>query len=316
MTTIRHKMLGMNCGNFYPKQTDEVFWENLRRMRELLANDVRGVIAPRVGFTTVIADSAKPSLTPWSGWFARTSELADGCIVRGTKMAVGIFNADCPLLCLYEDEKLCVLHIGYRCLIRQNREEEGIVEVALRNFNPKKVKASVFGGIGPCCWVPEYDDKPEILKPELSRYPSALQGCLSKTMAKSPFGADHISVDLYRLARSLLLQGGIPDVSISMDATCTCCATADGKPVFWSHTRFEARSKKLMAETARLYGLNKLSFSKKPDKEIGHFYCRKLTKLWLGDSICNIDSKSLGITHCQPVGGFQNEAFLFAFRFG
>jgi len=241
MPNIQHQMFGMSYGNLRPQQSGDDFWQSLRRVKEFLPNHIEGVIAPRVGFTTVVADSATPCLTPWSGWFARTSEMADGCIVHGTQAAVAIFNGDCPIIVLVEDDKLAVLHAGFRTQIRENKDEPNIIEVAMKHFNPDNTKAFVGFGIGPCCWVPEYEDKPEVLDPSKSRHPELLALCISRTTDVSPFGSDHVSVDLYKLAKGLLMEVGIPSKRVLINSQCTCCARApDERLLYWSHNRFKA----------------------------------------------------------------------------
>ena len=170
----------------------------------------------------------------------RTKSPADGGIVKGEMKAVAIFNGDCPTVALVQDDQLAVLHGGFRTLIRENREEPNIIEVAIKHFDPKRTRAWVGHGIGLCCWVPEYDDKPEVMDPMKSRHPELLAHSLSKTTEKSPFGPGHVSVDLYRLAKGLLMEVGIPEENIRINSRCTCCAEENGKPLFWSYTRFKA----------------------------------------------------------------------------
>lgn len=177
----------------------------------------------------------------WQEILIRTKSSADGGIVTGEKKAVAIFNGDCPTVALYENDRLAALHCGFRTLVRENKDESNIIEVAMREFDPKKTKVWVGHGIGPCCWVPEYDDKPEILDPKKSRHTDLLTQSLSKTTEKSPFGAGHVSVDLYRLIKGLLLEAGIPEDSIRINSRCTGCAEENGKPLFWSYNRFRAR---------------------------------------------------------------------------
>lgn len=155
MAFLRHMILGMQYGNFQPAVHSK------KTLTELITYSLGNITpnfkiyAPRVAFTTRIT-SPNEDNQPWRNWFSRTLKSADGGIIEGKHNAIAVFNGDCPLLCLRQEEKLCVLHVGYRCLIRQNKNEEGIVEVALRHFNQKKVKAFMFGGIGSCCWVSEY----------------------------------------------------------------------------------------------------------------------------------------------------------------
>ena len=170
----------------------------------------------------------------------RTKNPADGGIVTGAKNAVAFFNADCPIIALVEGEKLAVLHAGYRALMRPIRHEPNIIASALRHFDITNTRAYVGFGIGPCCWKPEYENKPEILDPSKIWLGNILQSALSTTTEKSPFGPGHVSVDLYALSRSMLMLAGIPENKILINSWRTCCAEQDGKPIFWSHTRFQA----------------------------------------------------------------------------
>jgi copper oxidase (laccase) domain-containing protein len=202
------------------------------------------IYSPRVGFTTNVAD-INDDCPRWlflsdSWFFKRSSKIADGGLVSGPRQAVAIFNGDCPIVCLQQKNKLAVLHAGFRCLIRKNPNEKGIIEKAMEGFDRNQVEAFIFGGIGPCCWMPEYDDKPEILDAKLCRHPFLLRDSLSKTTETSPAGSGHVSVDLYQLAIYILWTCGVPMEKIEVDRRCTCCAKENGQPVYWSHTRFRA----------------------------------------------------------------------------
>lgn len=245
MPKLQYRIFGRRKGNFRPpaeSRNKSKFVREIERVEEtFLPPYISEILAPRVGFTTRIVGATEDSEI-WSARFIRTREPADGALVRGYETAVAIFNGDFPLLCLYQDDQLVVLHGGYRCLMRKDPQEEGIVEVAIKHFDPQQMKAFIFGGIGPCCWLPEYDDKPEILNPEQSRHPTLLADCLEKTDECSPAGGGHVSVNLYRLAAGLLIQLGVSADNIHCDALCTCCAVeGDNQPLYWSHTRFRAR---------------------------------------------------------------------------
>lgn len=242
MPKLQYRIFGRRQGNFRPppeSRNQSKFVREIERVEEtFLPPYISEILAPRVAFTTRIVDAVEDSEI-WSARFIRTQKPADGALVRGYETAVAIFNGDCPLLCLYQDDQLAVLHGGYRCLMRADPNEEGIIEVAIKHFDPKRVKAFIFGGIGPCCWLPEYDDKPEILDPAKSRHRELLTQCLERTI-RSPAGAGRVSVDLYALAKGLLLHVGVPEQNIDWNITCTCCAMEKGQPRYWSHTRFTA----------------------------------------------------------------------------
>ncbi len=170
----------------------------------------------------------------------RTKSPADGGIVFGEKNAVAFFNADCPIIALVEEDRMAVLHAGYRALIREDSKEPNILMTAMEHFNVSRTRAYIGYGIGPCCWLPEYADKPEISDPSKTRLGAILRMCLQKTTAKSPFGEGHLTVDLYALCKFMLRIAGIPENRILVNDRCTCCAEENGKPLFWSHNRFKA----------------------------------------------------------------------------
>lgn len=177
----------------------------------------------------------------WGQGFFRTRQKADGGVLNGSN-AIAIFNGDCPTVTLWDPQtaRFAHLHAGYRCLIRQDPSEWNILEAAIGEFEDRRrVRACIWGGIGPCCWVPEYDDKPEILEPaRAGRNSEFLARSVSRT-TRSPLGPGQVSVDLYKLARLFLLRLAVPAQNISGDATCACCATEADRPIYWSHTRWK-----------------------------------------------------------------------------
>ncbi len=241
MSTLQHKIFGIKYGDFRPaNQSREALLTLIKKTAlSKLPPQISMIYAPQVDFTNQTAN-INENYDQWTPWFARTKTKADGGVVRGNKTAIAFFNGDCPILCLQQGKKIAAAHAGYRCLIRKNPKEEGIVETTIRQFDPEKTKVFIFGGIGPCCWLPEYDDKPEILKPILSRHPKILENCLCRTNSNSPFGIKDISVDLYKLAIELLKRVGVSGNNIATDSRCTCCATENNQPLFWSYTRFKA----------------------------------------------------------------------------
>ncbi len=241
MSTLQYKIFGIKYGDFRPANQSREALLTLIEKTALpeLPPEISMIYAPQVDFTNQTAD-INENYDQWTPWFSRTKTEADGGFVCDNKTAIAFFNGDCPILCLQQGKKMAAMHAGYRCLIRKNSKEEGIIETTIRQFDPKRTKAFIFGGIGPCCWFPEYDDKPEILKLELCRHPEILKDCLAKTNNNSPFKVNHVSVDLYKLAAELLKSLGVLQDNISMDSRCTCCAKEKDKPVFWSYTRFMA----------------------------------------------------------------------------
>lgn len=214
----------------------------------LFPHNPQVLYAPTAGFTNrvVTADKCDDIWSSSSGEpvLKRTAAQADGVIVYGPMIGVAFFNADCPIVALVEGEKLAVLHGGYRALIREDNREPNIIEAAMQEFDPKKTRAWVGFGIGPCCWVPE-KDKREIKNPLLSRHSTLLANSLKITVQECPFGNGFRTVDLPFLIRGMLLEAGLNSDNILVDRRCTCCAkNAAGVPLFWSHTRYKACGEK------------------------------------------------------------------------
>lgn len=235
---LKHIQFGIKQGNFSPSnQAQDQFLLQVEKVKKLLPVSVAKIFAPSADFTNKLAMLGEDDdiLTPW---LIRTNNKADAGMITGAGIAIAFFNGDCPILCLQENNKLAVLHLGYRCIIRENPNEEGLIETAMKYFNPKKTKTFIFGGIGPCCWIPE-PDKLEIQKPEKCRHPEILAKCLSKTTL-SPLGKNLVSVDLYKLSRLILIKLGVAINKISAKPGCACCAKKNNKPIYWSHTRFLA----------------------------------------------------------------------------
>lgn len=241
MSELRWKIFGKRHGNFSLRQLpmEEVF-KRIEKLLDEHLSHLSEIYSLKTGFTANFVDLEKSLHEKYSPRFLRTPGYVDGGIITAKNSAIGILNGDCPVLCLTENDKLAVLHAGYRCLIGANPKEENIIESAMRQFNPNRVRAFIFGGIGPCCWVPEYDDKPEILNPDLSRHSFILESCLNKTSSASPFGPGHVSVNLYKLSCELLKDSGVPASRIRWHHECSCCAEENGELVYWSHTRHVA----------------------------------------------------------------------------
>ncbi len=234
MPRICKAVLGKKHGNFHPAKPREEFLRTMDQAQAyVLPSQVRRIFAPATAFTTRIAEIGSSDDDTWSERLIRTKEKADGALLHGTDTAVAIFNGDCPIICLKQEDFAVILHAGYRCLIRSDANEEGIIEAAMRHFDPLRAEALVFGGIGPCCWIPE-PDKTEIWNPQLSRHPTILESCLSETK----YGGNR-TVDLYKLANDLLCHAGIYQTRITLEAQCTCCAKEGDAFKFWSHTRHE-----------------------------------------------------------------------------
>lgn len=236
-------LLGIKEGNFRPEGLREAFAEKIEKaVKEYFPYPVSALFAPTPAFTNKVS-SLNEDDDQWSPFLFRTLRKADGGIVSQPGQAVAFFTGDCPIVCIYckDPHQLAVLHAGYRCLVRENRQEESIVSNAVRAFNKEKAFALIGYGIKSCCWKPEPDKSVELMSPEKSSCPDILAKCIRHTTKRSPFGSGIYSANLYLLAKLQLMQAGIKEDRIRTLTTCTCCDKGgDGKLLYWSHNRHEA----------------------------------------------------------------------------
>lgn len=238
---LHREIIGISGGNFSPKSFSSEGRFAIRVSEACSGYAIEKIFLPRPDFTNKIAVLGQDCESICDNVF-RTKGKADGGIVEEKNMAIGFLNADCPIICLQEGERLAVLHGGYRCLIRKDETEPNIIESAMKHFDKDKVKVWMGFGIGPCCWVPEYDDKPEILAPNKSKYFKLLRSSLSVTNRNSPFGERKISIDLYKLVLKIFWYYFCIRLNNNdLDRRCTCCAErkVGGSHIYWSHTRFQ-----------------------------------------------------------------------------
>lgn len=241
---LHYRIIGQQAGNFdQSAQSSNALFDYVKQAQEknLLPN-ISYIFAPRmVGTTDIIhLDRATDAQKiRFKHLFIPTAKTPNGGLVQGCGTAIALFNNDNPMLCLYQGLKLALVNISYPCLLPIDDKKNGIISHSMLHFEPSLVKAYIFGGIGPCCWVPNYNNFPEILHPEQSVH-SELKKYITKTIIRSPLGPNRVTVDLYALAHYLLRQSGIRENNISWHSNCTCCATENGQPTYWSHTRFKA----------------------------------------------------------------------------
>ncbi|MEK7562511.1 MAG: laccase domain-containing protein, partial [Patescibacteria group bacterium] len=138
---LKRKIFGFEHGNFSPSlQTREQFLAQIEKAKKELGESVKTIFAPSVEFTNTVAEFGQND-DIFAPWLIRTKIKADAGITEKPGVAIAFFNADCPIICLHQDEKLAVIHGGYRCLMRENRDEPGILEVTAQDFDSAKTKA-------------------------------------------------------------------------------------------------------------------------------------------------------------------------------
>ena len=118
------QILGPPFGDFRPGAMSREEFLALVRLtaKPALPSTVRQVFAPRATFSNVVLEFGRQeNVERWDDWFCRSSRSADGAVVTGANAAVVFFNGDCPLVCLWHNDRLAVTHAGYRCLIGRMR---------------------------------------------------------------------------------------------------------------------------------------------------------------------------------------------------
>lgn len=90
------------------------------------------------------------------------NQVGDGIITTDNK-AIGIKVADCLPVYLFNEEKICILHCGWRSIIK------GIIERAIKEL--KTFRYCLGASIGPCC----YEIKDEVARYFEKKYPNALK---------------------------------------------------------------------------------------------------------------------------------------------
>ena len=153
---LRHRILGKAWGDFRPSVSSRgQLLALIRRATADISPKLRSILAPEATFSNRVVDGNAPmECEAWDELFCRSTTAADGGVVQGTRRAIGFFSGDCPIVCLWQDDRLAVLHAGYRCLIRESSGDTSIIDAGLRHFNPRQVQAWIGLGIGPCCWIP------------------------------------------------------------------------------------------------------------------------------------------------------------------
>ena len=225
MTFNDPKLLGKKVGNFqYSGSEPRVFLPAFGQLKRHLPVEVQTIFAPKCNFTTNIAATESGDYRKIVEGFSRSRNDADGCII-GTKQAGVIFNADCPIIVIFDGsaDRLAILHGGFRCLIPEKNGEVGIIEKLFRDYSFMASIVDVFVGfgIGPCCFGAEH--LPEV-RAEMAGLP------LSRAIRGPRKGQK--SLDLYRLIRTQLLQLGVPKKQMEIVRTCIAC---EGRKEYYSN---------------------------------------------------------------------------------
>ncbi len=219
MYQLKYDFVGKAGGNFRPQYNEpeqSFFLENLEYQLNL--RGIPKVFAPRCNFSTNVGKLGYAGQYELMPWLTRTESGVDGGYVAKPDIAIAIFNADCPVIILFDKEagRLALLHAGFRCLVPENKHDLSIVEKAFKNtdLNPATVDAFIGFGAGPCCYGAEHHN--EIHRREI--YNDCVQ------VARKGPRQEQLSLNLPYLIRNRLLDCGVRDGAISYDFKCTACA--------------------------------------------------------------------------------------------
>lgn len=230
MYRIYHEIYGMNYGNFDYRVTAPR--DVLSLLEKIKTSRLFGKIyGPRCQFTNRIVKIGQEDQN-LSGWYIRSKNPADGVIVENSRDAAAFFNADCPIVAVYDEvrERCAALHAGFRCLVpKKNKKfrERSILKVLFEDygFEPKYVNVFFGYGIGPCCYGAEHYE--ELNDPTID---------LPLGRATRGSRAGQKSIDIYKLIYNQLAALGVPGGKIRADLRCTSCDGLD-KPKYFSNVR-------------------------------------------------------------------------------
>lgn len=219
MYNLRYDIVGKSGGDFRPypgKLEDKTFLYNIES--QLWERGIQKVFSPHCSFTTNISRLGDENQEHVTNWLIRTAPGFDGGIVTEPGTAIAIFNADCPVIILFDklQGRLAMLHAGFRCLVSKiPREPNIIVNILCGNGLDTNIFDTFIGlGAGPCCYgVNNYID--ELNQPGYRSFLSRAD--------KGPRIGQH-SLDLVSLAQHSLIYRGVRRESITLDTKCTACA--------------------------------------------------------------------------------------------
>ncbi|MDO8466550.1 MAG: laccase domain-containing protein [bacterium] len=234
MATIHHRFLGKQEGDFNPNQPDtHQFLDLLDVSFCSRPDDPQKIFFPSCQFTTrVVALGAEDNKIVSE--VVTTKRPADGVVIDKTYVAGLIFNADCPVVCIFEPAKsrFAVLHAGFRCLMpavdSKGKRGRGIIKAAFEDFkfDVSDVKVWAGMGIGPCCYGAEH-------------WPEMKDQSVDIPIGKATRGAraGKKSIDLIQLIYKQVVAQGVKPTKIELDAECTCCKGYFLAPRFHSNCR-------------------------------------------------------------------------------
>jgi len=232
---FNHFLTTKDLGNF---DTRSISLDNFSiKLSEALDNqidsDYSSIFVPSLNHTTNIVDSSYPDSFNWlSASVFKSSELADGIVISKGEVA-GITLADCLAVCVYDENRLSLLHVNFRTLIPKDPSISNIIDSLFEKeiFNPQNVSAWIGAGIGSCCFGAEHYAE---IGNDINTISSELTPHIS--MATEGPRKGQISIDLRSLADFFLRKNEVRSSKIKIDDECTSCAKIQNQQKYWSHT--------------------------------------------------------------------------------
>ena len=172
------------------------------------------VFNPRCVFSRSIAVSGAADFQQVSADFDfhRSREEADAVVVKPGQQAV-IFNADCPILALEQQQRLIVVHAGLGSFVDRTKQgRKGLLDEVVARFGTR-FGFGFFGyGIGPCCYSP-----PWLSSEDLPGY--SIEDI-------EPEGPPQLAprIDLMRLVALEIRRLGVRIADFNFDEYCTACS--------------------------------------------------------------------------------------------
>jgi len=190
----------------------------------------------------------------------RTFSKADGGIIfldelesmgiDSEKVALSAFNADCPFIIGYDEEKRAVfsLHAGLGCLHKPGEKTKRTIFQQLieeHGLNPEKIKVFVTAGIQKCCYGRNDQQSP---------FPNVFEvwGDAFRSVATKGKRVGQESLDLSGLIEHAVESSGVPKENIEVDKNCTSC---DGN--YWSNVKGEGGRNLIIVHLNKLKKKNK-----------------------------------------------------------
>ena len=203
----------------------ETVLENLSLFASAVGIDARSVCSvPQIHSKNVVTVDKSHS---GYGYFKDSFFECDGYVTKDTGVSLGVKTADCiPILLEGTDENgkviaVGALHAGWRGTAA-NIVREGLLKLEELGVKAENVRAAIGSGICQRCFQVRRDCRDTILE---------LLGEGYEKFIRADTDGEHFYVDLAKINRELLLDGGVAAENINVSELCTACHPE----LFYSH---------------------------------------------------------------------------------